>query len=157
MSYDLERLAEEMSEMAFRLAETERRQRNMMRYVEVVEVDAAKGLVKVIDRGGGEGKDLTSPWLPWMEMGGPQEGGNATTWRPPRVGMRGTWFSPSGNLAEGMIMAGGFSNAAGQPSQDGSAHVETNGKSRTTTTPDSRTVETEHYVVKAKRVDFNPA
>lgn len=165
MSVELDRMAEEIAELAFRLVETERRVRNVMRYIEVTEVDTAKGLVKVVDRGGGEGKDLASDWLPWMEHASPQGGGNATTWRPPRVGMRGIWFSPSGNLAEGMIMPGGFSNRAGQPSQDGSAHVETNGKSSTTMTPDAirtQTQKAEHgagdsYVIRAPRVSINPA
>lgn len=165
MSADLERMAEDIAELAYRLVETERRLRNTIRYAEITEVDAKKGLVKVIDRGGGEGKDLPSDWLPWMEMGGPQEGGNATTWRPPRVGQRVTWFSPSGNLREGMIMAGGFSNRAGQPSQDATAHVETNGKSSTTMTPDSlktQTQKAEHqagetFIIRAPRVSINPA
>lgn len=164
MSYELSRMAEDIAELTYRLAETERRLRNTMRYAEITEVDAAKGLVKVIDRGGGEGKDLPSDWLPWMEMGGPQEGGDATTWRPPRVGQRVMWFSPSGNLREGMIMQGGFSNRAGQPSSDPSAHVETNGRSTTTMTPDSIKTQTKHaehqadsYVIRAPRVSINPA
>lgn len=162
---DLDELAEEVAELAFKLAEAERRIRNTMRYVRVEEVDAAKGLVRVVDAGGGEDKDIVSDWQPWMEMGGPQTGGNATTWRPPRVGQRAIWFSPSGNLREGIIMSGGFSNAAGQPSQDASAHVETNGKSSTTMTPDSiktQTQSAEHkaeraYVIRAPRVSINPA
>jgi phage baseplate assembly protein V len=143
---------DELAELAYRVVETERRLRNVMRYVEVTEVDPAKGLVKVVDRGGGPGKDLPSDWRPWMEMGGPQGVGNATTWKPPRVGQRGMWLSPSGNLAEGIIMPGGFSDKAGQPSQDGSAHVETNGKTKITATPDGYVIETDNVTIKAKSV-----
>lgn len=143
---------DELAELAYRVVETERRLRNVMRYVEVTEVDPAKGLVKVVDRGGGPGKDLPSDWRPWMEMGGPQPGGNAATWKPPRVGQRGMWLSPSGNLAEGIIMPGGFSDRAGQPSQDGSAHVETNGKTTITATPDGYVIQTDNVTITAKSV-----
>lgn len=123
---------DELQELVFRLTELERRVRNTVRHAEVVEVDAAKGLVKVVDKGGGDGKDLPSPWLPWAELGAPRSGGNGTTWRPPAVGQKMLWVSPSGNPGEGICLPSAFSNDCAQPSQDGAAHVETIGDARTT-------------------------
>lgn len=145
-----EDLLDQVLELTYRVAEAERRVRNVMRYVEVTEVDPAKGVAKVIDRGGGEGKDLPSDWLPWMELGAPRGGGNGTTWRPPTKGQRAIWFSPSGNLAEGILINGGFSNAAGQPSQSGDEHVETIGQTRVTYRPGQT-------IIKSPRVDINPS
>jgi phage baseplate assembly protein V len=118
--------------MVFRLTELERRTRNQLRYVTVDEVDAAKGLVKATDYGGGEGKDLPLPWLPWGEVGAPRQGGNGTTWRPPTKGMKMLLVCPSGNIGEGFLMPAAFSNDCAQPSQSGDEHVETIGNAKTT-------------------------
>lgn len=125
----------------FRLAELERMLRNMVRFVEVDEVDAAKGTAKTTDRGGGEGKDLPLPQLPWAETGAPRSGGNGTTWRPPSKGQRMMVISPSGRLSDGMLFPASFSDAAGQPSDKGDEHVETIGKTRVTYRGDSVTIE----------------
>ncbi len=172
---DLERLVSDLiernNELAFRLEDAERRIRNMVRFPVLTELDAAKGMAKSIDKGGGEGKDLPLPYLPWLEFAAPDANGNRTTWRPPQIGQRMMLLSPSGNLAEGLLIPAGFSNAAGQPSQSGDEHVETIGKTRTTMTGDTITHKTEHikheaksvehtadtYVIKAPRVSINPA
>lgn len=157
-------LVERNNELTFRLEETERRIRNMVRFPVLTELDAAKGLAKSIDKGGGEGKDLPLPFLPWAEVAGPHGGGNRTTWRPPQPGQRMMLLSPSGNLAEGLLIPAGFSNAAGPPSQSGDEHVETIGATKTTLTPDGIKTETknvEHkadaYVIRSARVSINPA
>ncbi len=121
-----------LTEMAMRITELARRVRNIIRYADVTEVDPAKGLVKVVDKGGGEGKDLHSPWRPWAEVGAPRSAGNGTTWRPPTKGQRVMWISPSGNPGEGIIMAAAFSNECAAPSQSGDEHVETIGNAKTT-------------------------
>jgi len=131
----------ELDEIYYRLAELERGQRNIVRFVEVDEVDAAKGTAQATDRGGGEGKDLPLPMLPWAEVGAPQAGGNGTTWRPPAKGQRMMVISPSGRLAEGMLFPASFSNAASQPSQKGDEHVETRGKTRVTWSDNSATID----------------
>jgi phage baseplate assembly protein gpV len=119
-------------ELYYRIAELERMLRNMVRFVEVDEVDAAKGTAKATDRGGGEGKDLPLPQLPWAETGAPRSGGNGTTWRPPAKGQRMMCVSPSGRLSDGMLFPASFSDAAGQPSDKGDEHVETIGNARIT-------------------------
>jgi phage baseplate assembly protein gpV len=120
-----------LQEMVFRLTELERRVRNMVRHVEVVE-DPVDGLVETVDKGGGDGKDLPMPPLPWAEVGSPRQGGNGTTWRPPKKGQKMVLFSPSGNLGEGILFPAAFSNDCAAPSNSADEHVETIGDVRTT-------------------------
>ncbi|MEQ1712475.1 MAG: phage baseplate assembly protein V, partial [Hyphomicrobium sp.] len=128
-----------------RIPEIERRLRNMVRYAKVTEVDPAKGLVKLVDEGGGEGQDLPIDWIPWAE-----QGGGIKTWRPPTPGQRMVLFSPSGNLHDAIALNAAFSNENGQPSDKGDEIKETIGASSTTVRGDS-------HVIKSPRIDLNPA
>lgn len=105
-----------------RIPEIERRLRNMVRYGRVEEVDPAKGLVKIIDDGDGDGQSLTTDWIPWAETGG-----GIKTWRPPTKGQRVVMFSPSGNLHDAISFNAAFSNENAQPSNKGDEIVETIG------------------------------
>jgi phage baseplate assembly protein V len=114
----------------FRLTECERAIRNIVRFGEVDEVDAEKGTARMIDRGGGPGRDVPLPHRPWAEVGAPDAGGDGTSWRPPKKGSRVMAVSPSGNLADALLFHAAFSDAVKAPSNDPDAHVETRGKAR---------------------------
>jgi phage baseplate assembly protein gpV len=99
-----------LREVIYRLEELERRQANVMRMATITQVDAAKGLVRV-DAGG-----VPTPFLPWTE-----HAGDIRSWVPPSVGQQVILFSPSGELGQGWVMRGGFSNAHPQPHAQGGA------------------------------------
>lgn len=128
-------------EVLYRLTELERMVRNVVRFVEVDEVDARKGLARGTDRGGGEGKDLPLPMLPWGEVGAPRGDKKSTTWRPPAQGSRMMVLSPSGRLDEGMMFHAQYSDKAHAPSDDGNEHVEEFGKTRVTWRDDKAVIE----------------
>ena len=104
----LEQVAEAIAAMHGRVAEVERRVANIMRPGKVMEVDHAKGLVRV------KVGDLESAMVPWMERAGAIK-----TWSPPAVGEQVTLFSPSGEPGQGWVMTGGYSDANPQPHDQG--------------------------------------
>lgn len=121
-----------LTEMAFRITEMERYIRNLVRYVTVTE-DPVDGKVRAVDKGGGDGgKDLPLPPQPWAEVGAPRDGGNGTTWRPPKPGQQMLCLTPSGKLGQGILIPAAFSNDCAAPSQSADEHVETIGNARTT-------------------------
>ncbi len=136
-------MSAEFEDLLRRLPEFERRLRNMVRYGKVAEVDAAKGLVKITDDGGGEGQSLTTDWIPWAETGG-----GIKTWRPPTVGQRVVMFSPSGNLHDAISFNAAFSNENAQPSDKGDEIKETIGASSFTMRGDKIVFESPHIVLK---------
>jgi phage baseplate assembly protein gpV len=123
------RMAEDFERLIFRLAELERRVRNIVRYGRVTEVDAASARVKVTDEeaGGGEGKSITTDWLPWTEIGGAFR-----TWTPPSIGQQVAVISPSGNLGQGLVLPNAFSDHFPPPSDKGDEHVMAVGETRIT-------------------------
>lgn len=137
-------MSAEFEDLLRRIPEIERRLRNMVRYGKVEEIDAAKGLVKITDDGGGDGQSLTTDWIPWAE-----QGGGIKTWRPPTKGQRMVMFSPSGNLHDAIALNAAFSNENAQPSDKGDEIKETIGSSSVTVRGDS-------HVIKSPRIDLNP-
>lgn len=121
-------MSAEFEDLLRRIPEIERRVRNMMRYVTVAEVDAAKGLVKLKDDGEDPAQTLETDWVPWME-----QAGQTKTWTPPSVGQPMMLFSPSGNIADAIALAGRFSNQNAQPSQKGDENMVTIGGTTITT------------------------
>jgi phage baseplate assembly protein gpV len=115
-------MSAEFEDLLRRIPEIERRVRNMMRYVTVAEVDPAKGLVKLKDDGEDPDQTLETDWVPWME-----QAGQTKTWTPPSVGQPMMLFSPSGNIADAIALAGRFSNQNAQPSQKGDENMQTIG------------------------------
>lgn len=132
----------DFEDMLRRIPEIERRLRNMVRYGVVEEVDAAKGLVKMKDDGGGEGQSYTSDWRPWAEVGG-----GIKTWRPPTKGQQVVMFSPSGSLAEGIVFNAAFSDENKQPSDKGDEIVETIGDTTITIRGDSVVIKSAKIVL----------
>lgn len=102
-----------------RVAEMERRLRNVVRYGKVKEVDVDKGLVRVEDGG------LLSGWMPWHDSGGAIK-----TWTPPSVGQVAVMFSPSGDIAQGIAFAGQFSNDNPAPHDKAAQYVMEIGSTR---------------------------
>lgn len=132
----------EFEDLLRRIPELERRVRNMVRYGVVEDVDPDKGLVKMKDDGGGEGQTYTSDWRPWAEVGG-----GIKTWRPPTKGQQVIMFSPSGNLADGIIFNAAFSDQNKQPSDKGDEIVETIGDTRITMRGDSVVIKADKIVL----------
>lgn len=99
------------------IAELQRRQSNILRSGTVVEVDAAKGRVKVDV--GNEGNPLITPWIRWSERAGARK-----TWSPPSVGEAMTILSGSGEVdGRALAIHGGFTDQNPAPSADGDAAV----------------------------------
>lgn len=130
-------MSAEFEDLLRRIPEIERRVRNMMRYVTVAEVDAAKGLVKLKDDGEDPDQTLETDWVPWME-----QAGQTKTWTPPSVGQPMMLFSPSGNIADAIALAGRFSNQNAQPSQKGDENMVTIGGTTITTSGDKVHIKT---------------
>ncbi|MCB1520672.1 MAG: phage baseplate assembly protein V [Hyphomicrobiaceae bacterium] len=137
-------MSAEFEDLLRRIPEIERRLRNMVRYAKVEEIDAAKGLVKLIDEGEGDNQTIKTDWIPWAEVGG-----GIKTWRPPTKGQRMMMFSPSGQLHDAIAVSAAFSNENTQPSNKGDEIKETIGSSSVTVRGDS-------HVIKSPRIDLNP-
>jgi len=70
---------------------------NLIRYGEIEEVDHAAARVRVKLAGG-----VITGWRRWVTG----MAGETLSWRPPEVGERVLYLSPSGNLAGGIAIAG---------------------------------------------------
>lgn len=108
------------------LQELSRRVANLIRIGTILAVDHAAVRVRVKI-----GK-LDSKWLPWLE----QRAGETTTWNPPTVGEQCIVFSPSGELAGGIVLVGLDSGSLQPPSHAAAEH--------TTRYPDGALVEYDH-------------
>lgn len=94
--------------MSFPLAEIDRRVANIFRIGTVYALDAANALVQV-DLG-----DLVTDWLPW----GTGRAGSTRKWSAPSVGEQVMVFSPSGELAAGIVGPSIFQDAHPAPSNN---------------------------------------
>lgn len=111
----MSRLARVIARSLSHQSEAARRQRNVVRDGKVIEVDAAKGLVKV-DLGDAD-NPLPTPWIKWSERAGARK-----TWNPPSVGEVMTVLSPDGEIStRSRAMPGGFAGGNGAPSSNGDA------------------------------------
>jgi phage baseplate assembly protein gpV len=90
---------------------------NMLKIGPVAAVDAKKGYR--IDLGvGSDGAPFLSPWMPH-----PENGGQSSTWMPLSVGQIVGILSPNGDLTQGLLLRGGFSDENAQPSEDLTANL----------------------------------
>lgn len=62
---------------------------------------------------------LITDWLRWLET----RAGNTTTWNPPTVGEQCIILSPSGEIAQGLVIYGAPSQIIDTPSHDPAKHV----------------------------------
>ena len=94
-------------------AQLSRMMENLIRLGKIEEIDLSGKCCRVRT-----GKLLTN-WLPWISP----RAGTTRTWDPPTVGEQVMVFSPSGELAAGVVLTGIFSNAHPAPSSSAAEHV----------------------------------
>ena len=116
-----------IAELAARVAELERRLAQASRSGTVAEVNAALGLVRLNLGAATGGGNLLSPWIKYA-----QTGGALKVHSPPTVGQQMTLNSPSGDLAQGIAMPLGFSDANPSPSGSAAQNVITFGSATIT-------------------------
>lgn len=117
------RLERQAATRDYHFAELERRLANVVRVGTIHAVQNGKVRVKIGTDP--DGKPVLTPWLPWTERAG-----RIKTWAPPSAGEQVRVVSPSGDVAQGWIDCGGFSDANPAPSNDAAEHVETIGDVR---------------------------
>lgn len=86
---------------------------NMIRIGKIEEIDLSGKCCRVRT-----GKLLTN-WLPWITA----RAGTTRTWNPPTVGEQVLVFSPSGELAAGIVLTGLFSTVHPAPSDSAAEHI----------------------------------
>jgi len=91
--------------MSFDLTELDRRLSNLIRFGTIAQADYATAKVRV------KAGDILTDWLPWMT----QRAGGDISWHAPEVGEQVVILSPSGELNQGVVMAGLFQTAHPQP------------------------------------------
>jgi len=90
---------------------------NALKVGPIAEVDPIKGYR--IDLGvGSDGAPFLSPWMPH-----PENGGQSSTWMPLSKGQIVGILSPNGDLTQGLLLRGGFSDENAQPSEDLTANL----------------------------------
>lgn len=113
----------------------------------VAEVDASRGYR--INLGEGTEGPMLSPWLPH-----PESGGQTASWMPLSPGQIVGLFSPSGDLRQGVLMRGGFGGDHQPPSQNLAENVLDGFGVRLSMTDGVLTVDADHVLVRAERVDL---
>lgn len=117
--------------MSWGQADSERRLANVVRVATITRVDPAKGRAKVSF--GGEGE---SAWLPFPSA----RAGQVQVWSPPSEGEQVIVASPSGDTAQGLIVASYPSQHAPAPSGDSGVYVINIGECRIEATADGITL-----------------
>lgn len=98
-------LRDELIEARREIAELHRRMAHVMRPAKVTQVDAEKGLFKVMYALDDEGNPVESPWVRYAH----RNGNGIKIWDPPGVGEQVILFSPGGDVSTlSWIMPGGF-------------------------------------------------
>lgn len=94
-------------------AELSRRVENMIRIGTIAEIDHEARRVRV------KSGELDTNWLKWRS----DRAGATRTWNPPTVGEQVMILSPSGELANGIVMPSIYSDAFDSPSDSADEHV----------------------------------
>lgn len=94
------------------IADLRRRIDNMIRLGTIAEVDHAKALCRV------KSGAITTGWLPFFT----RRAGTTNEWDPVSVGEQCTVLSPSGELAQGVVLVGLYSTANPPCSSDPAVH-----------------------------------
>lgn len=95
---------------ALALPELERRVANTVRFGHIIEVDHAKGLIRV------QSGELETDWLPWAAG---RAGAGKRTWSAPEVDEQVVLLAPTGDLRQAVAIPGMYQDAHGAPSSDG--------------------------------------
>lgn len=136
--------ARELTELASRVADLERRFSGVMRHGTVHEVDPAKQIVRLKMGDGEDGGPFLSPWLPYAQIAGALK-----VHTPPSAGQQMTILSPSGDWLQGTALPFTWSNGNPSPSSSGSEHVLTFGDVKITIEGSKVTVEAPEVLVQA--------
>jgi phage baseplate assembly protein gpV len=128
--------------MELKIEELQRRTEAAVRVGRITEVNPEHGLAKV-DVGTPD-NPLVTGWLPWTERAGAIK-----TWTPPEPGEQVRLVSPAGDMAQGWIDQGGFSNENPQPHDQGKERRFTVGDTTITETGEEITIETPKLTIKA--------
>jgi len=99
--------------MSFDVTELDRRLANLIRFGTISAADYAHALVRVTCG------DITTGWLPWLT---PRAGGDLA-WHAPEVGEQVLILSPSGELTQGVVLAGLYQTACPQPAETPERHL----------------------------------
>lgn len=86
-----------------------RKSNNMLREAKVLEVYPEEGLVEV------EAHGVKTEKVPWL-----QRAGDINEWEPPTKDERVIVISPTGDVAKGLVLPGGYSDKFPQPHNKGS-------------------------------------
>jgi phage baseplate assembly protein V len=97
--------------MSFDVTELDRRLSNLIRFGKISQVNYGVAKVRV------EVGDFTTGWLPWLT----QRAGGDRCWHAPEVGEQVVILSPSGELNQGVVLAGLFQTA--YPANSNSADI----------------------------------
>jgi len=100
----LNRLINRIEALEQKAARLDARVNNVVREGKVVEVDNAKGKVRIDAHG------VETGFVPMM-----QQAGDVNEWTPMAVGQRVTLISPSGDISRGFAMPGGYTDDVSQP------------------------------------------
>ena len=100
----------------FRIVELARRLANVVRPGVVAEADFPRARVRV--KHGEEAEALTD-WLPWLTA----RAGGGGSWWAPEVGEQVVLLSPSGELAQAVVLPALYSDAHPAPSADPDKHL----------------------------------
>ena len=92
--------------MSFELVEVDRRLANIVTLGSIAAVDVANAVAQVQIGG------ILTDWLPWLTA----RAGNDITWWAPEVGEQVVILSPSGDLAQGVVLPGLYQTAHPAPS-----------------------------------------
>lgn len=94
------------------IADLRRRIDNMIRLGTIAQVDHAKALCRV------QSGAITTGWLPFFT----RRAGTTNEWDPVSQGEQCTVFSPSGELAQGVVLVGLYSSANPPQSSNPAVH-----------------------------------
>lgn len=95
------------------LAELSRRLENIIRFGTIAQIDYGEKKVRV------QTGDILTNWLNWRVA----RAGTTRTWNPPTVGEQVMILSPSGELANGLVMPSIYSDEYDAPSADENLHT----------------------------------
>ena len=92
----------------FNISELNRRLANLIRLGSIVKADYTNARLKI------KSGSLLSGWLPWISV----RAGNDRSWWAPETGEQVLIFSPSGDLAQGVVLPGIYQNAYPAPAKN---------------------------------------
>lgn len=142
-SYDalIARLVNRITQLETIVSRQGMRINNIMREARVLEVDPHSGLA-IVDAQG-----VISKPIPWL-----QQAGDIVDWEPPAKDQRMMMFSPNGDIGRAFLLPGGFTEAVGQPYDQGAMFGRQIGGTKLSGSASGYMVETQTFTIKANVV-----